>query len=105
MVSVLLCVVMLFSILLRVVIGLCDGAPICAIMVCHLGRYRVSYLATRRAGRSAPLGLDKPAIMCRMFFLCADANCAHATLAQSVERLTRNEQVDSSILSSGSIRP
>lgn len=26
----------------------------------------------------------------------------HATLAQSVERLTRNEQVDSSILSSGS---
>ena len=27
----------------------------------------------------------------------------HATLAQSVERLTRNEQVDSSILSSGSI--
>jgi hypothetical protein len=28
---------------------------------------------------------------------------ACATLAQSVERLTRNEQVDSSILSSGSI--
>lgn len=27
----------------------------------------------------------------------------HATLAQSVERLTRNEQVDSSILSSGSV--
>lgn len=27
----------------------------------------------------------------------------HATLAQSVERLTRNEQVDSSILSSGSL--
>ena len=28
-----------------------------------------------------------------------------ATLAQSVERLTRNEKVDSSILSSGSLKP
>ena len=33
----------------------------------------------------------------------ANAARAHATLAQSVERLSRKEQVDSSILSSGSV--
>ena len=40
-----------------------------------------------------------------LYVLCADGVCMPgiATLAQSVERLTRNEQVDSSILSSGSI--
>lgn len=39
-----------------------------------------------------------------LYVLCADGVCLPgiATLAQSVERLTRNEQVDSSILSSGS---
>ena len=39
-----------------------------------------------------------------LYVLCADGVCFRALplLAQSVERLTRNEQVDSSILSSGS---
>ena len=86
-------------------VGLCDYVSICAIMVYRAGEYRVSCGATRRAGLSVPPGLDKSAMLGKIFFLCTDANRVHATLAQSVERLTRNEQVDSSILSSGSIRP
>ena len=53
-------------------------------------------------GRDADLrGVSFSDTLC---VLCADGVCLPgiATLAQSVERLTRNEQVDSSILSSGS---
>ena len=69
-----LCLCGLGLLLLQVVVGLCDCVSICAIMVYRAGEYRVSCGATRRAGLSVPPGLDKSAMLGKIFFLCTDAN-------------------------------